>query len=130
MIIIEVLLCIAALGVSVALRPWRMLRGPLGAPYEDYLRTVNRFLPGAPKAGSRIADIYGATRIDTNSSHHQGIADPGSLTATGWTDDGLIEALEAPEARFALGVQWHPEHPGRRNSEMPLFGALIAAASA
>ena len=45
----------SALGVSVALRPWRMLRGPLGAPYEDYLRTVNRFLPGAPKPGSRLA---------------------------------------------------------------------------
>lgn len=81
-------------------------------------------------AGSRIADIYGATRIETNSSHHQGIADPGSLTATGWTDDGLIEVLEAPEARFTLGVQWHPEHPDRRNAEMPLFRALLAAASA
>jgi len=31
------------------------LRGPLGEPYLDYLRTVNRFLPGAPKPGSRLA---------------------------------------------------------------------------
>ena len=81
-------------------------------------------------AGSRIADIYDTTRIVTNSSHHQGIADPGTLTPTGWTDDGLVEVLEAPESRFAIGVQWHPEHPGRRESDLQLFGALIAAASA
>lgn len=80
--------------------------------------------------GSRIAAIYGAEQIHTNSSHHQGVADPGTLSATGWTDDGLVEVLEAPEARFAVGVQWHPEHPDRRIAEMPLFRALIAAASA
>ena len=55
----------------------------------------------------------------------QGIADPGSLRATGWTDDGLIEVLEAPEARFALGVQWHPE---QTLDDLRLFEALIAAA--
>lgn len=79
--------------------------------------------------GSRAAGIYGTSRIDTNSSHHQGVADPGSLTATGWTDDGLIEVLEEPDARFALGVQWHPEHPDRRTAELPLFRALIGAAT-
>ena len=97
---------------------------------------VHREMPGtftehdvrlAP--GSRIADIYGVTTLSTNSSHHQGIADPGSLVPTGWTGDGLVEVLEAPESRFTVGVQWHPEHPDRRNLELPLFRALIAAAS-
>lgn len=31
--IIELVMVLAALGVSAALRPWRMLRGPLGAPW-------------------------------------------------------------------------------------------------
>jgi len=79
--------------------------------------------------GSRIADIYGTTTLSTNSSHHQGVQDPGTLTATGWTDDGLIEVLEAPDARFAVGVQWHPEHPDRRSAELPLFRAFIGAAT-
>ena len=83
-----------------------------------------RFAPG-----SRIADIDGVPTLSSNSSHHQGIADPGSLVPTGWTRDGLVEVLEAPESRFAVGVQWHPEHPDRRNLELPLFRALIAAAS-
>jgi putative glutamine amidotransferase len=80
--------------------------------------------------GSRIAAIYGAADIVTNSSHHQGVADPGDLTPTGWSPDGLIEVLEDPGARFALGVQWHPEHPDRRSVEAPLFRALIDAATA
>jgi putative glutamine amidotransferase len=42
-----------------------------------------------------------------NSIHHQAIADPGqALRATAWSEDGVIEAVEA---RGLLGVQWHPE---------------------
>ncbi len=42
-----------------------------------------------------------------NSIHHQAVADPGqTLRATAWSDDGVIEAVEAPGL---LGVQWHPE---------------------
>jgi putative glutamine amidotransferase len=48
--------------------------------------------------------LAGTTKV--NSIHHQGILDPGELTATAWSDDGLIEAIEA---EGALGVQWHPE---------------------
>ncbi len=77
---------------------------------------------------SLAARIYGNTELVVNSSHHQGIADPGTLTPTGWAADGLIEVCEVPGARFGLGVQWHPEHPDRRSTEAPLFGALITAA--
>lgn len=79
--------------------------------------------------GSRIAGIYGTTTLSTNSSHHQGIDDPGTLVPTGWSHDGLIEVCEVPDAHFAVGVQWHPEHPDRRTAELPLFRALMDAAA-
>jgi len=32
------------------------------------------------------------------------------LQASGWSSDGLVEAVEdVREGRWALGVQWHPE---------------------
>ena len=48
--------------------------------------------------------LAGATKV--NSIHHQAVLDPGDLRATAWSDDGVIEAIEA---EGALGVQWHPE---------------------
>jgi putative glutamine amidotransferase len=57
-----------------------------------------------PGTLARVA-LGGAGTV--NSIHHQAVLDPGpSLTATAWSDDGLIEAVEAPGV---LGVQWHPE---------------------
>ena len=44
--------------------------------------------------------------------------------------DGTIEAVELRDHPWLVAVQWHPEHPDRRKFEMPLFRALIAAASA
>ena len=61
--------------------------------------------------GSRVAGALGTTAITPNSFHHQGIRDlaPG-LVATGWTADGLIEAVETDaEDGWLLAVQWHPE---------------------
>ncbi len=61
--------------------------------------------------GSRAAAVAGGERVATLSHHHQGIGRLGEdLVITGWSDlDGLPEAVEVPENRFAIGVQWHPE---------------------
>lgn len=53
----------------------------------------------------------GAETVDVNSHHHQAIRKVGqNLEAIGWTNDGVIEAVQdARSDRFVLGVQWHPE---------------------
>jgi putative glutamine amidotransferase len=77
-----------------------------------------RFTPG-----SRIAALMGED-VSIHCYHHQGVADAGTLTVTGRTEDGLAEAVEHPDRRFALGVQWHPELTRDRR----LFGALVQTA--
>ncbi len=59
-----------------------------------------------------------------NSSHHQSVADAGSLSVTGYAEDGTVEVCEDRDAAFVLGVQWHPEMSDDRR----LFEALVAAA--
>ena len=81
------------------------------------------------QTGSRVAQALVATETTVNSVHHQAIKDlaPG-LIATGWSSDGLIEAVEnEPGASWILAVQWHPEemHADRRAPEHGLFSALI-----
>ncbi|MDT4931157.1 MAG: putative glutamine amidotransferase [Pseudonocardiales bacterium] len=48
--------------------------------------------------------------------HHQAIDHLGAgLTATGWAEDGTVEAVELDGAAWVVGVQWHPEvHDGAR----------------
>jgi putative glutamine amidotransferase len=76
--------------------------------------------------GSRCHRLLGDT-VAVNSFHHQGVRDPGRLSATGWCpEDGLIEAVEDPTKRFTLGVQWHPED----TPDFRLFAALVAEADA
>jgi len=79
--------------------------------------------------GSACATMLG-DRTTVNSLHHQGIADVGSLTATGWAipvsslaTDGLVEAVEDPSKPFVVGVQWHPEQMTDRR----LFDGFIRA---
>jgi len=77
-------------------------------------------------AGTLCHKILG-DEVLVNSSHHQGIADPGRLTPAGWCpDDDLLEAAEDPTRSFAIGVQWHPED----TSDFRVFQALVETANA
>ncbi|MDA0738826.1 MAG: gamma-glutamyl-gamma-aminobutyrate hydrolase family protein [Nitrospirae bacterium] len=79
---------------------------------------------------SLLRRIAGKAKIQVNSSHHQSIKKVSkSLVTTAVSPDGVIEAIEAPDKNFLLGVQWHPEflyekHPIQKK----LFQALIRAA--
>ena len=64
-----------------------------------------------------------------NSRHHQSVGQVGAnLVAAATAPDGVIEAIEAPNAEFCLGVQWHPENFWRTGEFTGLFEAFVAAA--
>ena len=60
----------------------------------------------------------GTEGVNVNSHHHQAVKTVGrDLTATAWTSDGIIEAVEdTREGRFVVGVQWHPELSWRNDA--------------
>jgi len=59
---------------------------------------------------SRLAQLIDETDFQVNSLHHQAVKTVApQLRVTGKSDDGVIEALESPERRFLIAVQWHPE---------------------
>jgi len=77
---------------------------------------------------SRLRDLFGADRIEVNSSHHQAIKDIAKgLKVVARSDDGIIEALEFTEERSALLVQWHPERMADAAHREILFGTFIGA---
>lgn len=58
---------------------------------------------------SRLGEIMGRS-AKVRCYHHQAVGRLGTgLRATAWSGDGTVEAVELPDRRFALGVQWHPE---------------------
>ncbi len=64
---------------------------------------------------SLAARAAGGDRLAVKSHHHQGTDEIGEdLVVTGWAEpDGVVEAIELPHKRFALGVLWHPEEDMR-----------------
>ena len=67
-------------------------------------------------------------RVEVVSDHHQAVRRLGhGLRVTATAPDGMIEAVEVPGRRLALGLQWHPERGGGEALADLLVGAATAA---
>jgi len=74
----------------------------------------------------RLSD---ADSCEVNSRHHQAVKDlAAGLRVSATAPDGVIEAIEDPDAKFCLGVQWHPENFWRTGEFRPLFEGFLEAA--
>jgi putative glutamine amidotransferase len=64
-----------------------------------------------------------------NSRHHQAVESLGKgLIVSAIASDGVIEAIEKPDAAFAVAVQWHPEDRiFVSDADRKLFEAFAAA---
>ncbi|MCL2084736.1 MAG: gamma-glutamyl-gamma-aminobutyrate hydrolase family protein, partial [Oscillospiraceae bacterium] len=92
--------------------------------------------PCRAAAGTLLRKLYGAERISERHRHrfevnngYREILSNGGLVISGVSPDGsLAEAVELPEKRFFVGVQFHPEFKSRPDKPHPLFLGLVNAA--
>lgn len=83
------------------------------------------------RRGTLLSHILGQDTVLVNSQHHQAVdrVAPG-FTLAALSEDGIVEAIEKPDARFCLGVQWHPEWLSDADPTMQgLFDAFVNACS-
>jgi len=82
-------------------------------------------------AGGAVAAAADSEVVAASSHHHQAIDRVGGgLVATGWTDDGMIEAVELDADGWVAGVQWHPEETAAEDpAQQGLFDELVRRAA-
>ena len=80
-------------------------------------------------SGGLLERLAGSSQVAVNSVHGQGVAALGKgLVVEAVAEDGLIEAVTVQGARFAVGVQWHPEWQVEASElSTKLFAAFGAA---
>ena len=91
--------------------------------------------PAKLMAGSKIADIYGAAKVIERHRHRYEVnqkflkeIEKGGLVVAGTSPDGkLVEFVEAPDCKYFVATQAHPEFRSRPYRAHPLFEGLIKA---
>jgi CTP synthase len=86
--------------------------------------------------GSLLGKLYGGGevserhrhRFEVNDAYREVLRQNGLSICGTSPDDSLVEAVELPDKRFFVGVQFHPEFKSRPNKPHPLFVGLLKAA--
>ena len=73
--------------------------------------------------GTRLRMLIGADAL-VGCHHHQSVRDHPGFVPAAVAEDGTLEAIESPDERFLVAVQWHPE----ARADAGLFAGLVAAA--
>lgn len=81
-------------------------------------------------ADSLLYRALGVTSVRVNTFHHQAVREVAAgFVVSARARDGIVEAIEAPDHPFALGVQWHPEAMCERDTvQAALFTHFVGAA--
>lgn len=68
-----------------------------------------------------------STRIRVNSKHHQAVDDVADgFRVTARCPDGIVEAIESTTDWYAVGTQFHPEHPTGSQLDRMVFEYFLA----
>ena len=92
--------------------------------------------PCKVREGTRLFAAYGEALISERHRHrfefnndYRAAFEGAGMVLSGTSPDGrLVEAVEIPNNRFFVGVQFHPEFKSRPNAAHPLFREFVRAA--
>jgi putative glutamine amidotransferase len=83
---------------------------PAGLLHEQEAPLTDRWHDARVESSSLLGEIVGVGARPVNSYHHQAVDRVGEgLRPVAWSEDGVVEGLEAEASPWVVGVQWHPE---------------------
>lgn len=85
----------------------------------EYMHSINI------KDNTKLKEILNNTNIKVNSVHNDYIdCSFNNLIISAVSEDNVIEAVEYPDCKFIIGIQWHPEYLMDDNS-LKIFNSFI-----
>jgi putative glutamine amidotransferase len=104
------------------------LHADIHAVYADAkrLRTALPRKTVTIKSNSALHAILKRERARVNALHHQAVDRLGEgLQVVARDRAGVVQAIEATDSHYLIGVQWHPEFLVHDRGQMRLYGRLV-----